>query len=391
MERFDVQVLGAGIVGRSLALSLARLGLRVALRADTSRADSSRADTSQADTSQAELSRAVAAPDVRAYALNAASVALLRSLKVWDALPAHAATPVLDMHVQGDAAPAALDFSAWQQRVSALAWITDAAVLERELAQAVRFAPHITVVDASAEVQAALTALCEGKDSPARAVLGVAFDRHDYGHRAIAARLTSARAHQGMARQWFRSPDVLALLPFDTPAPDKSYALVWSMPEARAAELLAASDTGFEQVLMQATNAEAGELTLTSARASWPLMHASAQAWAGPGWVLLGDAAHVVHPLAGQGLNLGLADVTALTRVIEQREAWRALGDEKLLRRYTRERAAPTWAMGQVTDGLLNLFAEPSPAVRELRNRGLTLVNRLSPLKRWLAGQALRA
>ena len=377
MERFDVQVLGAGIVGRSLALSLARLGLRVALRADTLRADGD------------------ASPDVRAYALNAASVALLRSLKVWDALPTHAATPVLDMHVQGDAAPAALDFSAWQQQVSALAWITDAAVLERELAQAVRFAPHITVVDAhtdnETEVQAALTALCEGKDSPARAALGVAFDRHDYGHRAIAARLTSPRGHQGMARQWFCSPDVLALLPFDTPSPGHAYALVWSMPEARAAELLAADDTAFVQALMQATHAEAGPLTLASARASWPLMYARAQTWCGAGWVLLGDAAHVVHPLAGQGLNLGLADVAALSRVIEQREAWRGLGDEKLLRRYTRERAAPTWAMGQVTDGLLNLFAEPSPAVRELRNRGLSLVNRLSPLKRWLTAQALRA
>lgn len=386
MERFDVQVLGAGIVGRSLALSLARLGLRVALRADTSRAETSSADASRADTPRAD-----AAPDVRAYALNASSVALLSSLRVWDALPAHAATPVLDMHVLGDAAPASLDFSAWQQRVSALAWITDAAVLERELAQAVRFAPHITVVNGSAEVQAALTALCDGKDSPARAALGVAFDRHDYGHRAIAARLTSPRAHQGMARQWFGSPDVLALLPFDTPAPGHSYALVWSVPEARAAELLAADDAAFEQALMQATHAEAGELTIKSARASWPLMHARAQAWAGPGWVLLGDAAHVVHPLAGQGLNLGLADVAALTRVIEQREVWRDLGDERLLRRYTRERAAPTWAMGQVTDGLLNLFAEPSPTVRELRNRGLSLVNRLSPLKRWLTAQALRA
>ena len=152
MERFDVQVLGAGIVGRSLALSLARVGLRVALRPVAAPA----------------AVPAPTPPDLRAYALNAASVALLRGLKVWDALPAHAATPVLDMHVQGDAAPAAIDFSAWQQRVDALAWITDAAVLERELAQAVRFAPHITVVDGAAHVDASLTALCEGKASPTR-------------------------------------------------------------------------------------------------------------------------------------------------------------------------------------------------------------------------------
>ena len=371
MKNFDVQVLGAGIVARSLALALARVGLSVALRPEASRAPGS--------------------DDVRAYALNAASVELLRGLKVWEALPAHAATPVLDMHVQGDANNAAIDFSAWQQHVGALAWITDAAVLERELAAAVRFAPHITVLDADTPVQASLTALCEGKASAARDALGIAFERIEYGHQAIAARLTSTRAHQGMARQWFRAPDVLALLRFDTPQPAQSFALVWSLPNERAAELLALDAVAFAQQLMQATGGEAGELELASARAAWPLTKATASAWCGPGWVLLGDAAHVVHPLAGQGLNLGLADVVALVEVIRQREPWRALGDEKLLRRYARERAAPTWAMGQVTDGLLRLFADDAPALRELRNRGLTLVNHLSPLKRWLTARALNS
>ncbi|HET6599600.1 MAG TPA: FAD-dependent monooxygenase, partial [Burkholderiaceae bacterium] len=102
-------------------------------------------------------------------------------------------------------------------------------------------------------------------------------------------------------------------------------------------------------------------------------------------------AAHVIHPLAGQGLNLGLADVMALEGVIARREPWRALGDEKLLRRYARARVAPTWAMAQVTGGLLELFSRNAPAVRELRNHGLTLVNRLTPLKRWLAARALDA
>ena len=371
MKNFDVQVHGAGIVGRSLALALARAGLAVALRPEAVRAPGN--------------------DDVRAYALNAASVELLRGLKVWDALPAHAATPVLDMHVQGDAHAAAIDFSAWQQHVPALAWITDAAVLERELAAAIRFAPHITVIDPAEPVTASLTALCEGKASATRDAFGVDFERIDYGHQAIAARLTSTQAHRGTARQWFRAPDVLALLPFDTPQPQHSFALVWSLPDARAAELLALDAAAFEQQLMLATNGEAGELELASERAAWPLMQASASAWCGPGWVLLGDAAHVVHPLAGQGLNLGLADVAALARVLREREPWRALGDEKLLRRYTRERAAPTWAMGQVTNGLLRLFAEDAPAARELRNRGLTLVNKLSPLKRWLTARALNS
>ena len=378
MNHFDVLVRGAGIVGKSLALSLSRLGLKVALREDVARAD---------------------APDVRAYALNAASVALLQRLKVWDALPPHAATAVFDMHIEGDAPGAALDFSAWSQRVRELAWIVDAAVLERELACAVKFAPHITVtcgearVEAHVEVRdkvsADLTALCEGKASASREALGVRFERTDYGHCAIAARLTSDQGHRHTARQWFRSPEVLALLPFDAPQPGASHALVWSMPAERADALLALDAAGFERALMDATGGVAGALALASERAAWPLMRAEASAWSGPGWVLLGDAAHVVHPLAGQGLNLGLADVTALASVLAAREPWRGVGDAKLLRRYDRERLGPTRVMGQLTEGLLDLFAAEQPVARELRNRGLTLLNHLSPLKRWLTARAL--
>ena len=366
MNAFDVQVLGAGIVGQSLALALARLGLKVALRGQSRPRDTA---------------------DVRAYALSPASVDLLRSLKVWEGLPEHAATPVYDMGVEGDEPGSALEFSAWEQHVGALAWITDAAVLERELAAAVRFAPHIVTTDV--EVDAALTALCEGGASARRQALGVAFERQDYGHRAIATRLIASQPHLGVARQWFRAPDVLALLPFDTPEPGRSYALVWSLPNERADELLALDGPAFEEALMQATGGAAGRLQLAAERAAWPLQLGRAERWCGPGWVLLGDCAHMVHPLAGQGLNLGLADVATLARVIEQREPWRGLGDERLLRRYVRERAAPTWMMGEVTDGLLRLFSHRSPALRELRNRGLTLVNRLPPLKRWLTSQAL--
>jgi ubiquinone biosynthesis UbiH/UbiF/VisC/COQ6 family hydroxylase len=255
----------------------------------------------------------------------------------------------------------------------------------------VRFAPHLMQVGPEDEPRAALTALCEGKASARRDALGVRFVRHDYGQTAIAARLTASAPHQGVARQWFRAPDVLALLPFDAPMPQRSYALVWSLPAQRAGELLALDAPAFEQALNEATGGDAGLLALGSARAAWPLMLAQAESWCGPGWVLLGDAAHVVHPLAGQGLNLGLADVAALTAVLGAREPWRDLGDARLLRRYARERLAPTWAMGRVTDGLLQLFSHPAPAARELRNRGLSLVNHLSPVKRWLAARALES
>jgi 2-polyprenyl-6-methoxyphenol hydroxylase-like FAD-dependent oxidoreductase len=367
MKPFDVCVRGAGVVGQSLALSLARQGWQVALLP--------------------ERGGAAPAQDVRAYALSAASVALLRSLKVWDALPPHAATAVHEMQIEGDAPGSHLAFSAWQQQVAELAWITDVAALEQALANAVRYAPHITVVDAAPT--ATLQALCEGKTSSSREALGVRFERHDYGHRAIATRLVTELPHRHVAHQWFRSPDVLALLPFDSPEPGHAYALVWSLPQAQAEAHLALDDAAFEAALNEATQGRCGALRLAAPRASWPLMLAEASAWCGPGWVLLGDAAHVVHPLAGQGLNLGLADVAALSEVIAQREPWRALSDERLLRRYVRRRLVPTRAMGGLTDGLLKLFAAEQAPLRELRNRGMAVVNQLSPLKRWLTARAL--
>jgi len=369
-QRYDVLVRGTGAVGASLALALSRQGLSVALHGEV---------------------RAKTAPDVRAYALNAASVALLSELKIWGALPADAATPVYDMHIEGDARGAALDFSAWTQGVRQLAHIVDAAALDEALAAALRYAAHVTRVDGAGPLAAELTAICEGRASASRDELGVHFSMHDYGQRALAARLVASKPHQGLARQWFRSPDVLALLPFDRPEPAQSYALVWSLPADRALEMQQLDVPDFEHALAQATGGAAGELRLAGERATWPLARAQADAVCGDGWALLGDAAHLVHPLAGQGLNLGLADVATLARVLAEREPWRRLGDARLLRRYARERLAPTWAMGELTGGLLHLFASNMPLARELRNRGLTLVNQLPPLKRWLTARALDA
>jgi len=366
MTPHDVLVRGAGAAGLCTALALSRQGLSVALLG-----------------SLAEP----AASDVRAYALNAQSVQLLKSLKVWDAMPADARTAVHEMHVAGDAPGAAIDFSAWQLALGELAWIVDAAELERALRAAVRFAPHVTAV--AAEVPAALQVLAEGKASATRAALGVKMPRHAYGQHALAARLLSDHAHAGLARQWFRSPDVLALLPLDRPVPAHGLALVWSLPDDSAQAHMAMSDTDFTAALNEATAGAAGRLSLAAPRALWPLALARAERLCGPGWVLVGDAAHVVHPLSGQGLNLGLGDVAVLAEVLAAREPWRGLGDERLLGRYTRRRAGPVQAMAHTTDALLHLFASPQPWLKELRNRGLSLANHLPPLKRLLTARAL--
>jgi 2-polyprenyl-6-methoxyphenol hydroxylase-like FAD-dependent oxidoreductase len=349
MHTFDVHVRGAGVVSRCLALSLARLGLRVALSAP----------------------QVLDVPDVRAFALNAASQQLLKSLKVWDGAVAEAATSVYDMWIQTSASPdgapaeVALAFSAWQQKVGELAWIVDATPLAKELENA---------------------------------ELGVQFDQRDYGQTAIAARLQSSDPHQGMAHQWFLSPEVLALLPCGSDAHRSSgFALVWSVPHERAQVLQALTPDDFLTELAKITHSRVGELQLSSEqRAAWPLALGQAHEWSGSfptnptqSWVLLGDAAHTVHPLAGQGLNLGLADVAALTQVLTQRETWRPVSDQKLLRRYKRERQGATWAMQRATDGLLHLFAHPSNTVKTLRNHGLGLLNRATPIKRWLAAHAM--
>ncbi|SFC02365.1 Ubiquinone biosynthesis hydroxylase, UbiH/UbiF/VisC/COQ6 family [Polaromonas sp. OV174] len=367
-KSFDVCIRGDGVVGRSLALLLARERLRVAL---VTRPDSASADQpGQART------------DVRAYALNSASRQVLESLRVWPEAPF--ATPVREMRVWGDDG-GRLDFSADSVAQEALAWIVDVPALEQQLIQAVRYQPQIETVQAP--VKAALTVICEGRQSRSRDEFGAHWTVKPYPQKAIAARLEADAPHGGVARQWFSGGDILALLPLSGAA-GNSVALVWSVSVERAAALEKLAPEEFCAALQAVCGEEVGSLRLTSERASWPLALSRADHWVGPGWALAGDAAHTVHPLSGQGLNLGLADAACLASVLAQREYWRELGDEKLLRRYERARQADVSAMGAVTDGLHGLFAQPDGRWQALRNWGMKGFARSALLKRWVARQA---
>ena len=364
----DVCIRGAGIVGRTLALLLARERLRVGLVRQAA-------------------PPAGATGDVRAYALNAASRDLLEHVRAWPD-EQHAA-PVLGMEVHGDEG-GLVHFDAKAAGAAALAWIVDVQALEQRLADALRYQPLVEWLDSP--LAAALTVVCEGKHSATRAEFGAQFDVTPYPQRAIAARIHCEIPHEQIARQWFSGGEILAFLPLgDSVAAQQgnSVAIVWSVDERRAPDLLALENGAFEAQLEAASHHVLGKLTLTTERAAWPLQLAVADHWCGPGWVLAGDAAHTVHPLAGQGLNLGLADARELAEVLRQRENWRGVGDLKLLRRFERSRKADVLALGATTDGLQQLFAQQREPWASLRNWGMSGFDRSGWFKQWVARQAM--
>ena len=360
-KTFDVCIQGDGVVGRVLALLLAKERLKVALVLPAS---------------------GPRPADVRAYALNSSSRQLLESLRVW---PAELfATPVTTMQVSGDDG-GKLDFSALAAGQDALTWIVDVPQLQAQLLQACGFQSLIETVNAAAV--APLTVICEGQKSSSRDQLSTQWTTRPYAQKAIAARLTSSAPHTGIARQWFANGEVLALLPMGG-AQGNSLALVWSVHDEHAASLDTMTSEAFCAAVAAASQGAAGALQLTSQRASWPLALGTASRWVGPRWALAGDAAHTVHPLAGQGLNLGLADAACLAGVLSGREYWRGLGEEKLLRRYERARKADIAAISAVTDGLQSLFAQPAAFVQTARNWGMNAVAFNHPLKNWLVSRA---
>jgi 2-polyprenyl-6-methoxyphenol hydroxylase-like FAD-dependent oxidoreductase len=256
-----------------------------------------------------------------------------------------------------------------QEPVKPLAHMVDAGPLLHRLEHAIAAESRIQCIHHADVVCASqtpgLTVVCEGKASVSRERYGFEQIKEPYHYQAIVARLLSHLPHEGVAWQWFSPQGILALLPLPgtQDRPGHELALVWSVPNQKAAHLMALTSipTAFVEALHADMSpdgyAALGGLTLTSHVAHWPLQRALVTHAVAPGVVLLGDAAHTVHPLSGQGLNLGLGDVKALSEVLAQRPYWQSLGDWHLLRRYERARRL-SWALTAAsTDFLHHFFA----------------------------------
>lgn len=233
-------------------------------------------------------------------------------------------------------------------------------------------------------LRAGLVVGADGASSAVRSLLELPADTRDYGQRAIVATVKPAKPHHGTAFQRFLATGPLALLP----QPRQLCSIVWSATEARCGELLALSPAQFGAALTAASAGVLGELELVGERAAFPLRRLAAQRYVAPRVALVGDAAHVIHPLAGQGVNQGLEDAAALAAQLAQRPAHESLGALAALRRYERERRAGNALVGGVVDGLDWLFTGAGPAMSWAARSGLALVAQLRPVRRLLVRQA---
>ena len=390
-ENSDVLIAGAGLVGLALAPALVRAGLSVAL-------------ADRANVAMPEWDPAAEDWDTRVYAISPGSAAFLRALGAWQALPPDRVTPVEAMRIEGDAG-ALLNFSAYELGERALAWIVEERALRAALLLLARSAGAAIHAPCAFEslsfsadagslrladggtLTASLVVGADGVRSWVRDRAGIAAVATPYGQTAVVANFACERAHRGRAHQWFLGDGgILAWLPL----PGRRISIVWSAPDALAQELLALPAEALAARVADQGGHALGAFECITRAAAFPLQLVKMPSVIAHRLALIGDAAHGVHPLAGQGVNLGFGDAEALATILRERGSLADPGAPILLDRYARRRAEPVLAMQTVTDTLAQLFGMTAPWIRSVRNIGMAAIDRLPPAKRLLARSALR-
>jgi 2-octaprenylphenol hydroxylase len=390
----DVCIVGDGAIAKTAALGLSQAGHSVTLLTPPRRA--------------AVAAVAGEAPwDVRVYALNHTAHELLSSLKVWGALDLARVAPVDAMAVHGDGENGGqLGFDAFGAHTGTLAWIVEDSNLNAALDAALRFAQNVEVVGGHAtrlacspdgarieledgsHIDAQLVVGADGRESWVRSQCDIGIDYRPYHQRAIVANFSCDKPHHNVAHQWFTCKEgIIALLPL----PGNQVSLVWSAPDTLADTIMNESLGELAIRLGEYADDKLGLLKPLQPEAvkALPLALVRPHAVTAPHVVLIGDAAHVVHPLAGHGMNLGFGDIVDLLEVLAAREAHHGIGDERVLARYARARKEDVLLMQLATDGLERLFGTNLEPLRVVRNLGLNLLDKLPLVKRRLIAHAL--
>jgi 2-octaprenylphenol hydroxylase len=389
----DIAVVGGGMVGAAAALTLARSGFATALL----------------ETRAPAPWQATDEVDLRVVGLAPSSIALLDELAVWTSIRNARCSPYDRMHVWDAQSGAAIEFTAASEGRDQLGSIVENSLVQWTLWQALeaagvqRWCPanvhgfevredRITLeLERSGDpapyghLSARLLVAADGAGSPLRELAGLRTRGRDYAQRAVVAHVRTERPHRKTAWQRFLPAGPLALLPLA----DGRSSIVWSLPEADARRVLALDDAGFLDALGAASDFRLGRILASTPRAAFPLKLQLAERYQAERFVLLGDAAHAVHPLAGQGVNLGLRDVAELRdTLVAARAAGADFAAAHVLRRYARRRRSADTLDALGFDALARIYAWQAPPLVAARAVGVRVLDRLAPLKRRIAGHA---
>ncbi len=386
---YDIIIVGAGMVGATLACALGQQGFRIAL----------------IEAIKPDFNWPVDSTDQRVSAITVASQKIFESIGVWESMTQQRVSPYQEMRVWDATGQGAIHFDSADLGVPLLGHIVENRVTvfalhqQLESLKDVRFFMPETITgfevdDDNAQVlldngqtlTAKLVVAADGSRSKLRELAGIETTGWSYHQHGLVAQITTSKSHQETAWQRFMPDGPLAFLPLS----DGSSSIVWSTTPEHAEELLALDDVAFLDELQQTFGDSLGRMLACGPRAAFPLRMQHAKTYTQPRLALLGDAAHTVHPLAGQGVNLGLADAASLAEVlVSARQQRQDIGLHKVLRRYERWRKGENLAMIATMDGFKRLFGSTKPALKWLRNIGLDLTNTTPPLKNLIMRQAM--
>ncbi|MCU7842569.1 MAG: UbiH/UbiF/VisC/COQ6 family ubiquinone biosynthesis hydroxylase [Candidatus Thiodiazotropha sp. (ex Monitilora ramsayi)] len=387
-DKFDLIVVGGGMVGSALACATAEAGFKVCVL----------------EMREPTRSWPEDEVDLRVSALTRASQRVLENLDVWERMKSLRISPYTDMEVWDEGGSGRIHFNAAEIGEANLGHIVENRVTQLALWERMeslddvdlRYPARVSqllldgsqgvMLDDGSHLQAELIVAADGRDSQIRSMAGIDTKGWDYDQHAIVATITPEQHHGYVARQRFMKAGPLAFLPID----DGRCSIVWSTSPQEAEQLMAMDDAAFCHALGHASESMLGQIKAVGPRGVFPLRLGHAETYIRPGLALIGDAAHAIHPLAGQGVNLGFLDAATLAdTVIEARKAQRAIGAFSTLRRYERARKGANMGMLAVMDAFKRAFSNEIPPLKLARNLGLTLADRSGPLKDLLIRRAM--